>query len=102
MDPITMGFGPISDVTGFSHKAGMTHLEIQERIRRTLNDLVAAFNNLVAHVNSRNGDLQSAFDVAIAGINIPAAEYAAIVADLNALKADLLPYATTSTDYITA
>ena len=102
MDRITMAFGPISDVTGFSHKAGMTYLEIQELLRRKLNELIAAYANLKSNVEARNGDLQSAFDAAVDSIRVPAAEYAVIVADLEQLKDELSPYATTSTDYITA
>ena len=102
MDRITMAFGPISDVTGFSHKAGMTYLEIQELLRRKINELIAAYANLKSHVEARNADLQSAFDAGIASIQVPAAEYAAIVADLEQLQAELSPYATTSTNYITA
>ena len=102
MDRITMAFGPISDVTGFSHKAGMTYLEIQELLRRKLNELIVAYANLKSHVEARNGDLQSAFDAAVDSIRVPAAEYAAIVADFEQLMDELSPYATTSTDYITA
>ena len=102
MDRITMAFGPISDVTGFSHKAGMTYLEIQELLRRKINELIVAYANLKSHVEARNGDLQSAFDAAVDSIRVPAAEYAAMVADLEQLKDELSPYATTSTDYITA
>lgn len=102
MDRITMAFGPISDVTGFSHKGGMTFLEIQERLRKGHNDLVAAFNSLKSHVEARNGDLQSAFDEGLASIRVPAEEYATIVADLEQLQSELSPFATTSTNYITA
>ena len=102
MDRITMGFGPISDVTGFSHKGGMTFLEIQERLRRGHNDLVVAFNNLVSHVESRNGDLQSAFDAQVDRIDVPVAQYTERVETLGVLKAELEVYASTSTDYITA
>ena len=112
MDRITMAFGPISDVTGFSHKGGRTFLEIQELLRRGHNDLVAAFNNLVAHVESRNYDLQAAFDQAlaaqnaeiasaIAGIDVPVQEYQSLVANLNQLLIDLQPFTTASTDYVT-
>ena len=69
MDRITMAFGPISDVTGFSHKGGLTFLEVQELLRRGHNDLVAAFSNLVSHVGGRNRDLQAAFDQALAAQN---------------------------------
>ena len=102
MDRITMAFGPISDVTGFSHKAGMTYLEIQELLRRKINELISAYASLKSHVDSRNGDLQSAFDAGIASIQVPADEYAAIVADLERLQSELSPFTTTSTDYITA
>ena len=102
MDRITMAFGPISDVTGFSHKAGMTYLEIQELLRRKLNELIAAYASLKSHVEARNGDLQSAVNAAISTIQVPAEEYAAIVADLEQLQAELSPFATTSTDYINA
>ena len=102
MDRITMAFGPISDVTGFSHKAGMTYLEIQELLRRKLNELIAAHANLKSHVESRNGDVQSAFDALVHTITVPAEQYAIIVADLARLQAELSPFATTSTDYITA
>ena len=61
MDRITMGFGPISDVTGFSHKAGMTYLEIQELLRRKINELISAYASLKSHVDSRNGDVISTF-----------------------------------------
>ena len=99
MDRITMAFGPISDVTGFSHKAGMTYLEIQERLRKGHNDLVAAFNNLVSHVEGRNADLVSAFDAqgveltesiqtALQAVNIPATEYQALVSQFNGLVSD--------------
>ena len=99
MDRITMAFGPISDVTGFSHKAGMTFLEIQERLRKGHNDLVAAFNNLVSHVEGRNADLVSAFDAkgvelaesiqtVLQGVTIPAAEYQALVSQFNGLVSD--------------
>ena len=96
MDRITMAFGPISDVTGFSHKGGMTFLEIQERLRKGHNDLVAAFNNLVSHIEGRNADLVSAFDAqgvglaesiqtALQAVTIPAAEYQALVSQFNGL-----------------
>lgn len=106
MDRITMAFGPISDVTGFSHKGGMTFLEIQERLRKGHNDLVAAFNSLVSHVEGRNSDLQSAFDHALTVLAVPAAEYAALVDDFNQMvvefEAMLGTYpATESTDYTT-
>ena len=111
MDRITMAFGPISDVTGFSHKGGRTFLEIQELLRRGHNDLVAAFNNLVSHVSGRNGDLQGAFDQAlavlnaevadaIAGIDVPVQQYEALVAELEQLLLQLQPFTTASTDYI--
>ena len=102
MDRITMAFGPISDVTGFSHKAGMTYLEIQELLRRKINELIAAYASLKSHVESRNGDVQSAFDALVPIVTAPAEEYAIIVADLARLKAELSQFATTSTDYITA
>lgn len=66
MDRITMAFGPISDVTGFSHKAGMTYLEIQEVLRRKLNELIAAHASLKSHVDARNADVVSAFDQMLA------------------------------------
>ena len=110
MDRITMAFGPISDVTGFSHKGGMTFLEIQERLRRSHNDLVAAFNNLVSHVGGRNTDLQNAFDQALATltaevtaaierIDIPAQQYEALVDGLEALLVQLQPFTTADTNY---
>ena len=113
MDRITMAFGPISDVTGFSHKGGMTFLEIQERLRRSHNDLVAAFNNLVSHVEGRNADLQRAFDQALAalnaniataieGLSVPIQQHEALVAELEQLLSQLQPFTTASTDYITA
>lgn len=123
MDRITMAFGPISDVTGFSHKGGMTFLEIQERLRRGHNDLVAAFNNLVSHVGGTNTELQNAFDQALAaqnaeiasaieamnteiasaieGINIPVQQYAALASAVEDLLVQLQPFATASTNYIT-
>lgn len=99
MDRITMAFGPISDVTGFSHKGGMTFLEIQERLRKGHNDLVAAFNNLVSHIEGRNADLVSAFDAqgvelaesiqtALQAVTIPATEYQALVSQFNGLVSD--------------
>ena len=99
MDRITMAFGPISDVTGFSHKGGMTFLEIQERLRKGHNDLVAAFNNLVSHIEGRNADLVSAFDAqgveltesiqtALQAVTIPAAEYQELVSQFNGLVSD--------------
>ena len=111
MDRITMAFGPISDVTGFSHKGGMTFLEIQERLRRGHNDLVAAFNNLVSHIAGRNTDLQNAFDQALAalkaevtaaieGIDVPVQQYEALVTELEQLLLQLQPFTTASTDYI--
>ena len=113
MDRITMAFGPISDVTGFSHKGGMTFLEIQERLRKGHNDLVAAFNNLVSHVGGRNADLQGAFDQALAALNaeiaaaiegmsVPVQQHEALVAELEQLLLQLQPFTTASTDYITA
>ena len=99
MDRITMAFGPISDVTGFSHKGGMTFLEIQERLRKGHNDLVAAFNNLVSHIEGRNADLVSSFDAqgveltesiqtALQAVTIPAAEYQELVSQFNGLVSD--------------
>ena len=96
MDRITMGFGPISDVTGFSHKGGMTFLEIQELLRRKINELVAAHASLKSHVDTRNGDVISAFDQTLAGftaqfnevadtLRAPAAEYAELVDRFNAM-----------------
>ena len=110
MDRITMAFGPISDVTGFSHKGGMTFLEIQEVLRRKLNELVAVYASLKSHVESREGDVISAFDAALASFTtkfneretalvgsvndaietlaVPAAEYAALVQDFNGMIAE--------------
>lgn len=113
MARITMAFGPISDVTGFSHKGGRTFLEIQELLRRGHNDLVAAFNNLVSHVEGRNRDLQAAFDQALAaqnaafasamaGIDVPVQQYQTLVAGLEQLLEDLQPFTTTNTDYVNA
>ena len=97
MDRITMGFGPISDVTGFSHKGGMTFLEIQELLRRKINELVAAHASLKSHVDTRNGDVISAFDQTLASftaqfnevadtLRAPAAEYAELVDRFNAME----------------
>ena len=102
MDRITMGFGPISDVTGFSHKAGMTYLEIQELLRRKINELIAGYASLKSHVEGRNADLQSAFDAQVDRIDVPVAQYTEMVETLGVLKAELEAYASTSTDYITA
>ena len=102
MDRITMAFGPISDVTGFSHKAGMTYLEIQELLRRKINELIAAYASLKSHVDGRNADLQSAFDAQVDRIDVPVAQYTEMVETLGVLKAELEAYASTSTDYITA
>lgn len=112
MDRITMAFGPISDVSGFSHKGGMTFLEIQEKLRKGHNDLVAAFNNLVSHVAGRNGDMQSAFDhalteleaevaEAIRGLSVPVQQHETLVAELEQLLLQLQPFTTASTDYVT-
>ena len=112
MDRVNMAFGPISDVTGFSHKGGRTFLEIQELLRRGHNDLVVAFNNLVSHVEGRNYDLQAAFDQAlaaqnaeiasaIAGIDVPVQQYQTIVAELEQLLIDLQPFTTANTNYVT-
>ena len=102
MDRITMAFGPISDVTGFSHKAGMTYLEIQEALREKINELVAAHKSLVSHIEGRNGDLQSAFDSAMENLSVPVAEYANLAQQTQALIDQLTPFVTASTDYITA
>ena len=94
-----MAFGPISDVTGFSHKAGMTYLEIQEVLRRKLNELIAAHASLKSHVNSRNSDVISAFDQTLASftakfndvadtLRVPAAEYAALSQEFEGLVAE--------------
>lgn len=37
-------FGPISDVVGFSERDGLTHLEIQRRMRTAILDVIAAVN----------------------------------------------------------
>ena len=102
MDRITMAFGPISDVTGFSHKGGMTFLEIQERLRRGHNDLVVAFNNLVSHVESRNGDLQSAFDTNLERFSVPVAEYAALVDEFNSMMEQMNANTMTDEEIVTA
>ena len=91
-----MAFGPISDVTGFSHKAGMTYLEIQEVLRRKLNELIAAYASLKSHVDSRNADVVSTFDQTLASftaqfnvvadtLRVPAAEYAALTQEFDEL-----------------
>ena len=96
MDRITMAFGPISDVTGFSHKAGMTYLEIQELLRRKINELIAAYASLKSHVDSRNGDVISAFADALVEfetrvgealdtLTLPSSEYAGLVDQFNAM-----------------
>ena len=101
MDRITMAFGPISDVTGFSHKGGMTFLEIQEALRKGHNDLVAAFNNLTSHIEGRNADLQSAFDAQVERINVPTEQYNSMLETLTVLIAELEQYTVATTDYIT-
>lgn len=89
MDRITMGFGPISDVTGFSHKGGMTFLEIQEVLRRKINELVAAHASLKSHVDTRNADVISAFNRALASFttefNTAIDTYAALTQEFGGL-----------------
>ena len=54
-------FGPISDIQGFSMRDGLTHLEIQEKMRRAILDLIASQNTLVEHLRTAESDLQTAF-----------------------------------------
>ncbi len=50
-------FGPISDVTGFSERDGLTHLEIQHRMREKLLELIAGQNNLNNYMRTYQGEV---------------------------------------------
>lgn len=50
-------FGPISDVTGFSERDGLTHLEIQRRMREKLLELIAAHNTLANNQRVLNANI---------------------------------------------
>lgn len=55
-------FGPISDVVGFSERDGLTHLEIQRRMRAAILDLIASQNNTNAHIRTSENAIQSYVD----------------------------------------
>lgn len=52
-------FGPISDVQGFSMRDGLTHLEIQERMRHKLLELIAGHATVIKHVVDSEASIES-------------------------------------------
>lgn len=54
-------FGPITDAVGFSERDGLTHLEIQRRLREKIIELIGAFNNLNNHVRTSENALDTAY-----------------------------------------
>ena len=64
-------FGPISDVQGFSMRDGLTHLEIQEHMRRKLLELIAGqanTNNYMRTVFGADSVLRDDMIAALAGV----------------------------------
>ena len=99
MDRITMGFGPISDVTGFSHRDGRTYLQILEALRRKVNELVAAYTNIGSRFTTLQTDWTQAFDAFQDRVSVPVDEYQDLVGALNVKLAEITPFTTTDTDY---
>ena len=100
MDRMAMAFGPISDVTAFSHRAGMTFLEIQQEMRKKLNELIASHNNTLSHIKAQEGDWTAAFEAFKSLVLVDVAEVQALVAFLENAKTEISEFLTQDTDYI--
>ena len=65
-------FGPISDIHGFSMRDGRTHLEIQEKMREKLLEVIAAqtnTNNYIRTVFGEDSALRDEMLAALEGVN---------------------------------
>jgi len=76
VQPLTLSFGPLSDVAMFTHRNGMTMLQIQHELRSKLNELIGAQNAINAHLQSVEGDLAVQINAQLAQLqsNITLAE----------------------------
>lgn len=96
---IIPAFSPISDVTAFSHREGMTHLQILEQLRKHYNVLVANYNNLKSYILGQEQAIIEMVGEFTEKTTIPVDEFNAMTASLNALKDELSVYLTQDTDY---
>lgn len=78
-------FGPISDVQGFSMRDGLTHLEIQENMRRKLLELIASQQNLINYVRTSNGTIEDEYFEKLALFDSLNDSYTARVAEVDLL-----------------
>ena len=101
MDRVTMAFGPISDVVGFTHRDGQTYLSLLEDMRTAYNDLVAQYTQLPTYIRNMQADWQAAFTAFQTAVETPVDEYAALVASLEAMIVEASAYVTQATDYAT-
>lgn len=96
---IIPAFSPISDVTAFSHREGMTHLQILEQLRKHYNILVANYNNLKGYILTQQEAIAEVVGEFTATATVPVDEFNAMTASLGALKIELSAYMTQNTDY---
>lgn len=99
MDRVNMGFGPISDVTGFSHRGGMTFLQIQERLRKAINELIAWSSNMVTHVESVQAEWIHDFKEFQDLVAVPVDQYNAMILEVDTRLTELATFATQNTNY---
>ena len=61
MDSVSRIFSPLSDVVPFTHRNGLTMLQIQELLRKKLNDLISSQNTMNQHLRTTEDGLQERF-----------------------------------------
>ena len=93
-------FGKISNVTAFTYRDGMTHLQIQSAIRDKVGELIAFSNNLVELIKIAETSVGRAFDQYVSETIIPYEEYQEMTAALQTLRDELANRATATTDYV--
>ena len=95
-----INFGRISDVTAFTYRDGLTHLQIQSAIRDKLAELIAFVNTLLHVIKTNNDAVSAAFDSYVSETIIPYEEYQTMTSALEILWDELADHATTNTDYV--
>ena len=92
-------FGHISNVTAFTYRDGMTHLQIQKALRDKLGELIAFSNNLIQLIKTAETSVGRAFDQYVSETIIPYEEYQEMTEALETLRDELANRATTNTNY---
>ena len=94
-----MAFGPISDVSGFTHRDGQTYQSLLLELREKLNLLIAQYNQLPTYIRNLQSDWNADFLRFQNDMAPSVDEYNALIAQLTTTIAEASAYVTTNTDY---